>query len=659
MNWIEELLDLYHKNENLAGLLEPKQPILLPLYHTTVSAQLTVTIDENGNFLHAEIVPEEERITIIPATDRSSSRTGKAKAPHPLCDSLKYLAEDYIFYTAGEDCREEHRLYMEQLEKWQQSPYTHPKVEAIYQYLCRGQLMKDLIRKKILTTDSRGIVDPKRKIQKNAQTDAVVRFRVESHRLLKEGDLLDSTGQYVPECWKDRTLMNCYIQYSRSLKGKTDLSYLTGTYDSISYLQPRKIRNEGDGAKLISANDKQNFTYRGRFLNKEEAFAIGYEDSQKVHNALRWIIRKQGTNYDGMYFVIWESNSEKVFDWMRGTDEICRLAERNGWSEEGKESEENYWTEDEDDCAEEVNYVDTGEAGASRFQRAIKGYQSNLSQSSRTVIMAVDAAVPGRLSLLEFKNYQSSRYLDGLQKWYENCEWIQWKRGEKGKYSFKGMVGIRDAAELLYGIEEDGHFVMKKEEKLCKNVAKRLMPCILEGKEVPLDMVRVAVQKASSPVSYKDPFLWKRVLGFACSLVKQQRKHRYKEEWTMALDENHRERDYLYGRLLAVADRIEYRTQDKEDGRVTNAKRYMVAFSRNPFRTWKIIEEKMVPYLNQLKMPERLKYFQILDSIYAKFSVTDFENDHPLSGLYLLGFHHQSYELRAKKEEKKEETEHE
>lgn len=30
MNWIEELLDLYHKNENLAGLLEPKQPILLP-----------------------------------------------------------------------------------------------------------------------------------------------------------------------------------------------------------------------------------------------------------------------------------------------------------------------------------------------------------------------------------------------------------------------------------------------------------------------------------------------------------------------------------------------------------------------------------------------------------------------------------------------------
>ena len=47
----------------------------------------------------------------------------------------------------------------------------------------------------------------------------------------------------------------------------------------------------------------------------------------------------------------------------------------------------------------------------------------------------------------------------------------------------------------------------------------------------------------------------------------------------MALDVNCTRRDYLYGRLLAVADRIEYRTFDKDDGRQTNAKRYMNAFS--------------------------------------------------------------------------------
>ena len=68
---------------------------------------------------------------------------------------------------------------------------------------------------------------------------------------------------------------------------------------------PKKIRNEGDGAKLISSNDSQNFTYRGRFVSKEEAFAVGNETSQKIHNALKWIIRKQGTFFDTLAVVTW------------------------------------------------------------------------------------------------------------------------------------------------------------------------------------------------------------------------------------------------------------------------------------------------------------------------------------------------------------------
>lgn len=123
----------------------------------------------------------------------------------------------------------------------------------------------------------------------------------------------------------------------------------------------------------------------------------------------------------------------------------------------------------------------------------------------------------------------------------------------------------------------------------------------------------------------------------------------------MALDENCTRRDYLYGRLLAVADRIEYRTFDKDDGRQTNAKRYMNAFSQNPFRTWKILEEKLVPYLGQLNPPERLVYQNLIDSICSKFSIKDFEDDKALDGLYLLGFHNQSYDLKKKKEDQKEE----
>ena len=683
MNWIGELYDLYDKNERFAGKMEPGQPVLLPLYHTTVAAQLTVTIDEKGNFLYAETVPEEEKSTIIPVTDKSSSRTAGVE-PHPLCDNLKYLAGDYADYVSGKDCTRNHTLYMEQLRKWVESPESHPKAEAIYSYLCKNTLMHDLVKSGILTIKEDGMVDEKRKLQIVSQADAFVRFRVETDELPDDEVWTDQTGRFSPECWKDRTLQQSYINFCRSQREEEGLSYLTGEYGRISYLQPKKVRNEGDGAKLISSNDEANFTFKGRFLTKEEAFAIGYEDSQKVHNALKWILRKQGTSYDGMYFVTWESNSGQIPDWLSDSDEICRQAEERGIFEtaakersvqseaEGQDASEARsavesekdagrseiaeWEAEINDEEEETEETpETGEVGAARFRKAIKGYEKNLSQSSRTVIMALDAATTGRLALMEFKDYHSARYLESLKSWYESCEWLQWKSGKKGRYSFLGMVGIRDAAELLYGTEQNGYFSMKGKEKLYKEVAKRWMPCILEGKEVPVDMVRVAVHRASSPVSFDSRFQWERILAFACSLVKQQYKKRYKEDWTMALDENCTRRDYLYGRLLAVADRIEYRTFDKDDGRQTNAKRYMNAFSQNPFRTWKILEEKLVPYLGQLMPPERLVYQNLIDSICSKFSIKDFENDKALDGLYLLGFHNQSYDLKKKKEDQKEE----
>ena len=106
MNWVNELCDLYDKNQEHAGEMtyftrETKDGpveiplVLLPISHTTVLAQITVTIDHEGNFLRAEPEAENDRLTIIPVTDKSASRTAGTE-PHPLCDNLKYLAGDYM-----------------------------------------------------------------------------------------------------------------------------------------------------------------------------------------------------------------------------------------------------------------------------------------------------------------------------------------------------------------------------------------------------------------------------------------------------------------------------------------------------------------------------------------------------------------------------------
>ena len=107
----------------------------------------------------------------------------------------------------------------------------------------------------------------------------------------------------------------------------------------------------------------------------------------------------------------------------------------------------------------------------------------------------------------------------------------------------------------------------------------------------------------------------------------------------MALDETRRERDYLYGRLLAVADRLEqvamYKA-DKKDVRATNAVRLMAAFTVKPYKTWGILYQQLQPYINQLN---GAGYYQsLIDEVMDKFDAKEYENNAPLSPLYLLGF---------------------
>lgn len=134
------------------------------------------------------------------------------------------------------------------------------------------------------------------------------------------------------------------------------------------------------------------------------------------------------------------------------------------------------------------------------------------------------------------------------------------------------MVGVKDIADILFGIENKGilEIVDENGKRLYAEVAKRLLPCIWNGQHIPYDYVQKAVDKASMPLSYKERKNWERVLTLACSMVKKQRKERNREEWNVALDRKETDRSYLYGRMLAVAEKIEESTYSETDkGRVT------------------------------------------------------------------------------------------
>ena len=647
MNYVNELIDLYNKNQDKIGVIEYRGDIpyvLLPPFHTTVTAQITVTIDQNGNFMRAELVVQDDKMTIIPVTEKSGSRTA-GKEPHPLCDNLRYLAGDYKDYYKDDGvCNE---LYMSQIEKWEKSTYSHEKVKAIYLYLKKATLIKDLVEQKIIKLNDNNQIDDKENMEGIVQTKAFVRF------------IIRSTGENLhreipDECWKDRTLQDCYIKYVRSQEREKGMCYLTGNMESISYLHSKKIRNEGDGAKLISANDSQNFTYRGRFANREEAVAVGSETSQIVHNTLKWIIRKQGAFFDTMTIVTWESDQLSMPKWNMDTESII--------TEYENEQEENDWDSWDDDWSEEEEVSDGNPITAEKFYKALNGYGKKVDNTSNMILLAFDAATPGRLAMIENVTLDTVRYLKNIEKWHNDCNWIheKWKDGKR--IQFWGMVGVRDIADILFGIENKGKLsiVDGNGKKLYAEVAKRLLPCIWYGSNIPYDYVNLAVVKASNPLTYKERKNWERVLSLACSMVKKNEKDRNKEEWNVALDKSAKDRSYLYGRLLAVADRIEYMTYDaKDNGRITNAKRYMSTFSQRPYETWKVIEENIQPYLAKLDVVKRKYYENLLSEICNLFDIDKFKENKKLDGLYLLGFHSQEYDLRFKKENSEEKKEEE
>lgn len=101
-----------------------------------------------------------------------------------------------------------------------------------------------MVDKAVIKLNEQNQIDDTESIQGIAQPKAFVRFIVRS----AGADIFE---QRPDECWKDRTLQECYIEYVRSQEKEKDLCYLTGNIEAITYLIQKKFVMRDDGAKLI------------------------------------------------------------------------------------------------------------------------------------------------------------------------------------------------------------------------------------------------------------------------------------------------------------------------------------------------------------------------------------------------------------------------
>lgn len=605
MSWLNDLYQTYEACKDEVGIIQGERPTLLPIAHSTQNAQIEITLDGEGNFLRARRLEKEEAVTIIPVTEDSASRSSGV-APHPLADKLEYIAGDYGKFV-GKYNKEKHHQYIEILRGWAQSEYATVEIKSVYMFISKQSVIENLRSTGVLEVENGKLT--KSKIDLTEQKDFLVRFCVEI------------PGEIESRLFCNQKIFDSYVKYYLSKQDEKRLCYVSGKIVPCSDKHPSKIRHAGDKSKLISSNDASGvFTYKGRFYRGSDVASIGYEYSQKAHNALRWLIAKQACLRAGeQVIVVWSAENREL------PDPFAEL-----WGEERESSF-------------------TDEDYAKSIRRAIWGNSNIPIDSSNVIVMGVEAATTGRLSITYYQKCNAEEFINYILLWKQQVAWKKWNYKENDYKSWS--PSLNEIVKQAVGDRND---------KVIKATRERLVPCIVQGRKFPIDIVRLVVNQAYNPASFQETYEWWNCIQLACALIRKMQydKKIIKEESEMSLDTNSRDRSYLFGRLLATAEVLEKRATGTSDGgsRNTAAEKYFQRFQRYPSQTWKTIRNALQPYIMKLNTSGNTYYIRVIDQVVDMFEADDFTKNESLGVAFLQGYSSQMMEYKNynKKEDKED-----
>lgn len=612
MGWMQTLAETYDKCKSEVGKQirkgQGKLVVLLPISHSIYNADIEIMLDDNANIINVQSVPKEDQQTIIPVTEDSAVRSSNT-APMPLSDNISYLAGDFKDYS--DDVKKKHHYdsYITELGKWANDKNAHNDIKVIYNYLKKGKLIGDLLKTGHFNN-----------VKELLKQDGVIRFMVKY-----------SNGDPVIESYKNLEVFTNYTNYyyNSFTNRKKQVDYIYGKKDYITKKLPSKIRNTGDGARLISSNDKKTniYTYKGRFVSQEESVTLSYEMSQKAHNALKWLIQKQGYKNDSEVIVIFGVDTETEIKNPLDEDFIVPLN----------------------------NDIDTNEKFAKHVSGVINGwFPLKIGKREKIVVISLDTADgtnKGRLAITYYNEFEKSEFKENLEKWYSEFAWVLRK---KDQY-FKGTPNIEDIINVAYGVQGSGQKYLKVNNKnFYKKTIDRLLSCIVQHKRIPIDLVIASVNNLNNPLS-TDENLFDRKLRVTCALIRKYYIDYKKEVIEMALDKERTDRSYLFGRLLALTDDIEsYAIYKEGSARETNSKRYWSMFKRKPASTYELLREKIQSYLNKLHGGIANKYENEVSQIMEMLSERNSFNNNQLNEQYILGYYLQMDELKNNRKNIKE-----
>ena len=578
MSLIMRCIETYDAMEHLAGkcVNEDRKEILAPIGHILAPATIEITVDDEGNFVRAQNV---EKKAVIPCSEESAGRTGTHKIAHPLCDQLGYVSS---FYD-----EKKHIEYIAALRKWMESKYSSKIIQAIYKYVTQNSIYEDLL--------SNGV---KIKREKDFVIWRVVGFGNESGSVCENENLHKLYQEY----------------YLSNKNGNLDFCMAAGNLAITTTKHLKVTVSKFGNAKLISSNDTAGFTYKGRFLNGGEACSIGYEASQKAHNALKWVLANEGIPLGNRVCVAWNPQGKSIPKIQLPIAVQCK---------EAKPEASSYKNE---------------------LRKKVFAYSKSFLMGEQVVIAMFEAATPGRLSITYYNEVPGISLVKKLEKWDETT---LFKSTDRGAF----VPSLYKYVAFSYGIyrtkNSNDAGMFEVDEKIQNKQMQRLIACRIDNRMFPIDILKRLVINSSNLGAY-DRNTRNQILHTTCSAIRKYYIDKLQEDISMALEKEKKNRSYQYGRLLAVLEKIEQDTYDKKDTmRETNAIRLQQRFVQKPLETSEqIIRKLKQAYYRKLKKPAITYYEKLIEEILCVISeCKETELDKSLNEMYLIGYYLQKQDL--------------
>ncbi len=625
MSFWKNLVDSYNKN---ADILSKTYPLSTTSISNNTDFIAVIIIDQNGNFKGTEKIEKAKRgdkgtisNICIPVSEKSMGRSSGI-APYPVFDKYEYL----------KGIGDKFEAYLTELKKFSDSKFATQQVKAIYNYVLKRTIKEDL--RSIEPKDNTNILF-KVEITDNPQAkvwEDKFFFDAWHHYYLSEkSKLVDENHSGKNEL---ETVEKKKSKKDTEVVGTISLDYITGELQPLAISHPKKISNFSANSKLISDNDDMNFTFRGKFDKSSEAFSIGYESSQKAHQFLRYIINERG------YYC----GEQVIFSYTIGSFEDLIPPPIDDNSILSSFLLSNNLTDNDKQIRLRT---ETGFDYADALKKSLEsyGYSKALHNHPKTAVVALDAATTGRFSIKFYRELSRNEYIENIADWHNDCKWNQryWSNDKQDFIHYTSAPSMDKIIEAVYGKprgNNDASYI-----KIKKAARERLLRCIFDKAFLPKDYVLASMHRASNPLGITsdgkfDRNIYEQILSTTCALIRKDYKQYSKEDFKLSIEHDRSDRDYLYGRLLGAADKLEeYALFKKEKDRVTAAIRHMQTFAQRPFSTWQTIHSCLNPYIKTVKGGFA---FQEIEQIKNKFlSVEDFRKDTPLDGSYLIGYYHE------------------